>query len=115
MKNDRARSRLLDEIDRAVQAGHISSDTKEVITDAQARQMPYLQGVIKEVCLLCNNKVNIFDRSSQGLRWLPPTGGLLAKQVPPGGDTIEGYWVPGGTIVGYVSSFLCETSKARPD
>lgn len=30
----------------------------------------------------------------------PPTPGLFPKSVPPGGDTIRGQFVPGGTAVG---------------
>lgn len=30
----------------------------------------------------------------------PPVGGLGFKQVPPKGDTINGYFVPGGTQIG---------------
>jgi cytochrome P450 len=54
-----------------------------VITEAEARELPYLQGVIKE-----------------GLRIFPPVTGLLMKQVPPEGDVINGMFVPGGTRIG---------------
>lgn len=30
----------------------------------------------------------------------PPVGGLGFKQVPPAGDTINGFFVPGGTQIG---------------
>lgn len=55
-----------------------------VITDTEARAMPYLQAVIKE-----------------GLRIFPPVVGLMAKEVPQGGDTFKGVFLPGGTKVGY--------------
>ncbi|CZT12580.1 related to pisatin demethylase (cytochrome P450) [Rhynchosporium agropyri] len=54
------------------------------ITDAQARKMPYLQAIIKE-----------------GLRIFPPVTGLMSKQTPPEGDTIDGVFIPGGTKIGY--------------
>ena len=54
------------------------------ISDAEARTLPYLQAVIKE-----------------GLRIWPPAVGLMAKKVPPEGDTIDGMFVPGGTKIGY--------------
>lgn len=54
------------------------------ITDAEARKMPYLQAVIKE-----------------GLRIFPPVCGLMSKEVPPGGDTIDGVFIPEGTKIGY--------------
>lgn len=84
LKNKAALQRLVAEIDDAVQTGNVPGGMDEVVTDAQGKQLSYLQAVIKE-----------------GLRWLPPTGGLLAKQVPAEGDTIEGYFVPGGTILGF--------------
>jgi len=54
------------------------------ISDAEAKKLPYLQAVIKE-----------------GLRIWPPVIGLMAKKVPPEGDTINGMYVPGGTQIGY--------------
>ncbi|PHH79236.1 hypothetical protein CDD80_5320 [Ophiocordyceps camponoti-rufipedis] len=55
-----------------------------VITDAEARAMPYLQAVVKE-----------------GLRMFPPVAGLMAKEVPKGGDTHKGIFLPEGTRIGY--------------
>jgi cytochrome P450 len=72
-------ARLQAEIDEAARAGKISSP---VIQEAEARQLPYLQAVILE-----------------GLRINPPSGGLLPKVVPPGGDTVNGMFVPGGTEI----------------
>ena len=66
-------------IDTEINAGKISSP----ITDAEARRMPYLQAVIKE-----------------GLRIMPPVTGALFKQVPPGGDVIDGKNLPKGTQIG---------------
>jgi cytochrome P450 len=54
------------------------------ISDAEAKKLPYLQAIIKE-----------------GLRIYPPVAGLMAKRVPPEGDTINGMFVPGGTQIGY--------------
>jgi cytochrome P450 len=56
---------------------------RQVVSDAQARSMPYLQAVIKE-----------------GLRIFPPITGLMSKKVPPQGDTFKGIWLPGGTKIG---------------
>ncbi len=71
--------RLQAEIDEAARNGKISSP---VIQDAEAKQLPYLQAVILE-----------------GLRTSPPSGGLLSKVVPPEGDTVNGFFVPGGTEI----------------
>lgn len=54
------------------------------ITDAEARELPYLQAIIKE-----------------GLRIWPPVVGLMSKEVPAGGDEINGLFIPGGTQIGY--------------
>lgn len=45
-------------------------------------QLPYLDAVVKE-----------------GLRCFPPIPMSMPRYVPQGGSTIEGYFVPGGTIV----------------
>lgn len=55
-----------------------------IITDSEARTMPYLQAVIKE-----------------GLRIHPPVVGLMSKEVPRGGDTFKGHYLPEGTKIGY--------------
>ncbi|UQC82541.1 cytochrome P450 [Colletotrichum lupini] len=55
-----------------------------VITEAEARSMPYLQAVIKE-----------------GLRIFPPLVGQMSKEVPKGGDTFKGSHLPEGTRIGY--------------
>jgi cytochrome P450 len=55
-----------------------------IITDDEARVMPYLQAVIKE-----------------GLRVHPPVVGLMSKEVPEGGDTFKGVYLPEGTKIGY--------------
>jgi cytochrome P450 len=71
--------RLQSEIDSAATSAKISSP----ITDSEAREMPYLQAVIKE-----------------GLRIVPPVTGISFKTVPKGGDTINGIFVPEGTNIG---------------
>ncbi|KDN62705.1 putative cytochrome P450 [Colletotrichum sublineola] len=55
-----------------------------VIAEAEARRMPYLQAVIKE-----------------GLRIFPPVVGQMSKEVPQGGDTFKGVYLPEGTRIGY--------------
>jgi cytochrome P450 len=70
--------KLQREIDDGIKAGKISSP----VTDAEARQLPYLQAAIKE-----------------GLRIKAPAAGLLLKTVPPEGDMINGMFIPGGTHI----------------
>lgn len=67
------------EIDDGIRKGHVSSP----ITDAEAREMPFLQAVIKE-----------------GIRMYPPQTGLNYKQVAPGGAEVCGHFLPEGTQLG---------------
>ncbi|KAF4991133.1 hypothetical protein FDECE_14136 [Fusarium decemcellulare] len=60
-----------------------ASSVSTPISWAQTQTLPYLQAVVRE-----------------GLRLWPPLGGLGFKQVPPEGDTINGFFVPGGTQIG---------------
>ncbi|KAF5874565.1 putative benzoate 4-monooxygenase cytochrome p450 protein [Botrytis fragariae] len=65
-------------IDEGVKNGKISS----LVTDNEARAIPYLQAVTKE-----------------GPRKFPVIAGLLPKMVPEGGDIINGFSIPAGTDV----------------
>ncbi|KAK2020401.1 cytochrome P450 [Colletotrichum zoysiae] len=58
--------------------------SRPVITETEARGMPYLQAIIKE-----------------GLRIFPPVVGQMSKEVPKGGDTFKGVYFPEGTRIGY--------------
>ncbi|KAJ5655537.1 hypothetical protein N7507_007487 [Penicillium longicatenatum] len=80
MTNPRVYNLLVQEIQTAERNGSISSP----ITSAESREMPYVQAVIKE-----------------GIRIHPPITGLLTKVVNPGGETIKGRFVPGGTGIGH--------------
>lgn len=79
LSNPPAYRKMQQEIDDAIKAGKISSP----VTDAEGRQLPYLQAAIKE-----------------GLRIKAPAAGPLFKQVPPEGDVIDGKFIPGGTQIG---------------
>ena len=61
-----------------------SSSQGHIIPSASARKLPYLQAVIKE-----------------GLRMWPPLVGLQGKLSPPGGETVNGVFIPGGVEVGW--------------
>jgi cytochrome P450 len=71
--------KLRAEMEEGIATGKISLPIK----DAEARQMPYLQAVIKEA-----------------LRLMPPASGAFYKEVPPAGDMINGMFIPGGTQIG---------------
>lgn len=77
--NPIAYQKLQREIDDGIKEGRISRP----VTDAEARQLPYLQAAVKE-----------------GLRIKAPAAGLLFKSVPPEGDMINGMFIPGGTQIG---------------
>lgn len=78
LTNPRVHSKLLAEI------SSVSLPKNTIITDAQARRLPYLQAVVKE-----------------GLRIFPPVTGLMIKDVPPTGDEYHGVKIPPGTGIGY--------------
>lgn len=80
MTSPHAYSTLQREIDTAITKKAISSP----ISDTEGRKLPYLQAVIKE-----------------GLRIYPPVTGLMLKEVPKGGDTLNGVFVPEGAEIGY--------------
>ncbi|KAK1468967.1 hypothetical protein CMEL01_00734 [Colletotrichum melonis] len=80
--NPRVHNKLLAEI----LSKYNTTARRPIISDAEARNLPYLQAVIKE-----------------GLRIFPPVAGLMAKQAPPEGDTWNGVFIPGGTRVGWSS------------
>ncbi|KAK1979162.1 cytochrome P450 [Colletotrichum cereale] len=77
--NMHVHDRLLAEISSAAPSTH-----RPVIADAEARNLPYLQAVIKE-----------------GLRIFPPVTGIMAKEAPAAGDTWKGQFIPGGTRIGW--------------
>lgn len=69
---------------RKLQAEIDATIRKEtVISDKQARTMPYLQAVIKEGSRIC-----------------PPATGILSKKVPPKGENFKGRFIPGGVEIG---------------
>ncbi|KAG8157930.1 hypothetical protein KVR01_012202 [Diaporthe batatas] len=87
--------KLKAEINAAVEEGKVSRP----IQMDQALKLPYLQAVVYE-----------------GLRMRPPVLGLLPKVVPPGGDTLGGQWVPGGTnICSNTGAVLRSRSMFGPD
>ena len=73
-----ALTKLRQEVAEGIATGAISAPIK----DAEARQMPYLQAVIKE-----------------GLRFWPPQTAINTKEVPKGGADLHGFHLPAGTQV----------------
>lgn len=79
MTNPQIYTTLRSEIRNAVARGQISTP----VQDSEAKHLVYLQACILE-----------------GLRKFPPVTQLLERVVPPGGDTLGGFHLPGGTFVG---------------
>ncbi|KAL8298947.1 hypothetical protein RB600_003469 [Gaeumannomyces tritici] len=91
-----AYGRLLQEIDETVRANSLG---EQQISLELAKTLPYLQAVIYE-----------------GIRLSPPFTGLLMKEVPAGGDTVEGKFVPAGTRVGVaIRSVMLRPDVFGPD
>lgn len=74
-----AYTRLIAELD-----ANVNSSSQPLIQFAVAKKLPYLQACIKE-----------------GLRMWPPFAGLQSKIAPPGGETVNGVFLPGGLEIGY--------------
>jgi cytochrome P450 len=83
-----AYAKLNAEIEGAVEKGEVSFP---VITATEAQKLGYLQAVIWE-----------------GLRLYPPLFGLQAKMAPPGGETVNGVFFPGGTEIA-----ICDAAVGR--
>jgi cytochrome P450 len=82
--------RILSKLRAEIASAPISSP----VTDAEARKLPYLQAIIKE-----------------GLRIWPPVAALLSKEVPKGGDVLNGIFVPAGTRIGWCAWGLFRNKK----
>ncbi|KAK4185635.1 putative cytochrome P450 E-class, group IV [Podospora australis] len=80
MTHPNAYRRLQDEIDAAAEAGRIS---RPVLSSEANAHLPFLQAVIRE-----------------SLRLFPPSSVMpFPKEVPMGGDTVCGKFLPAGTLV----------------
>ncbi|KAH3907555.1 hypothetical protein HBI56_159840 [Parastagonospora nodorum] len=90
------------EIDEAVKSG--VAPESGVVSDAEARKLPYLGAIVRE-----------------GMRVHPPVVNLFSRITPASGDvvTISGkeYHIPGGTLIGYSawSMHRNNTSLYGPD
>ncbi|KAK1763965.1 Pisatin demethylase [Phialemonium atrogriseum] len=88
MTNPRVYRKLQREVDSAARAGNAPLPGEGLIASAQAKQLPYLQAVIREA-----------------LRIWPPVVNIFPRDVPAGGDTVvvdgESVFLPGGVCIGY--------------
>ena len=72
-------AKLIAELD-----ANVDSSSKPLIKYASAKKLGYLQACIRE-----------------GLRMWPPFAGLQSKIAPPGGETVNGVFLPSGIEIGY--------------
>ncbi|KAK4234750.1 cytochrome P450 [Achaetomium macrosporum] len=97
MAHKRVCVKLQEEIDAAVREGKVDGGEDGVVSFAAAKQLPYLQAVIRE-----------------GLRIWPPVRNILPKDVPPGGDMVmvqgKPVFLPGGVDIG-VSTLAMHRDK----
>lgn len=84
-----AYARLQREVDDAFASGAVSSPIKY----AEGAKLPYLHAVVTEA-----------------LRAHAATGFVLEREVPSGGATIAGKFIPGGTIVG-INSWVMHANR----
>ncbi|KAK0270305.1 hypothetical protein LTR54_017022 [Friedmanniomyces endolithicus] len=79
LKNPQCKNKLIEEIDECRAQGKLSDPAKL----SEAEKMPYLQAVMYEA-----------------LRLHPAVGMSLPREVPIGGATIAGQYLPAGSVVG---------------
>lgn len=79
LTNPRVYNKLQAEVDNAVANGNV---TFPIVQNSEAMKLPYLQAVIKE-----------------GLRLWQPLNGIVTKDSPKEGVTINGVYIPGNTQV----------------
>ncbi|KAI0147437.1 LolP protein [Xylariaceae sp. FL1272] len=89
MLTPRVYSCLKATIRQAVTEGQVSKP----ISYKQAKDLPYLQAVLKE-----------------GFRMRPPFISGHYKKVPPGGETLKGVFLPGGTALGHNTAAMMRRS-----
>ncbi|OBT58519.1 hypothetical protein VE04_01242 [Pseudogymnoascus sp. 24MN13] len=89
-RTPRAYSRLQAEVDGAFDSGALTTPVKY----ADGTKLPYLNAVVTEA-----------------LRAHAATGFVLEREVPEGGVTIAGQYIPAGTIVG-VNSWVMHANKS---
>lgn len=96
MTNPRVYNKLQREIDDSISTGLVPSEG--IITTSQAKQLPFLQAVIREA-----------------LRVWPPVANIFSRDVPSGGDTIlvdgESVFLPDGACIGYSAYSMHHSEK----
>ena len=98
MTNPPVYFKLQREVDDAVYRGLAPSTGEGLVTAAQAKDLPYLQAVIREA-----------------LRLWPPVTNIFSRDVPAGGDTVvvdgESVFLPSGACIGYSAYAMHQSEK----
>lgn len=98
MTNPRVYFKLQREVDDAVHRGLAPGMGEGLVTAAQAKDLPYLQAVIREA-----------------LRLWPPVTNIFSRDVPTGGDNVvvdgESVFLPGETSIGYSACAMHMSEK----
>lgn len=98
MTNPRVYFKLQREVDDAVHRGLALRTGEGLVSAAQAKDLPYLQAVIREA-----------------LRLWPPVTNIFSRDVPAGGDTVvvdgESVFLPGGACIGYSAYAMHQSEK----
>ncbi|KAF2644597.1 pisatin demethylase [Massarina eburnea CBS 473.64] len=96
MSHPRVYKKLQAEIDSVVKEGRV----EDVVSDVEARRLPYLAAVVRE-----------------GMRIHPPVVNLFARVVPKDGDVVklstgEEVFIPGETMIGYAGWSMHRHNRA---
>ena len=88
--------KVLNEIDTADSEGKLS----EFVTWKESNNMVYLQACIKEALRKGISVLRGWATLKVGSGMHPAVGLLLERHVPQGGVTLDGHYIPEGTVVG---------------
>lgn len=105
------------EVKRAVRSGGIS----DPVSFGQAKALPYL--TVRDPCRLITMYLwRLMDNVTpqavvmEGMRMRPGTVGAFSKVVPPHGETVGGFFIPGGTLIAAnIPGLLRDTEVFGPD
>ena len=90
--------RVMQTLEKEIQSTFFSSGSTDLTTPSKLISLPYLRAVVDET-----------------LRLAPPVPSLLPRQVLKGGITIDGNFIPEGTIVGVPAYAIHRTPEYFPE
>ncbi|RAL08960.1 cytochrome P450 [Aspergillus homomorphus CBS 101889] len=93
-------SRVLRTLQQEIRTEFRSYEAITLEAVANAKRTPYLNAVIAEA-----------------LRFFPPVPVGFIRRVPPGGETVSGWWMPGGTVlsVSHYAAYHSDRNFRDPD